>query len=50
MEEQLVEHVTMLELAALGRFYSTPEGIAIARKVLAINATTQPTLAAELLA
>jgi len=50
LEDQAVQHLTVAELAALARFYSTPEGRAVARKTLAFSAATRPVLEAELIA
>ena len=48
LEEQMVEHFTIPELAALARFYGTPEGASVMRKILAVQAAVQPMLGAEL--
>ena len=48
LETVLVEHLTIPELAALARFYATPEGASILRKTLALNAATTPALEAEI--
>jgi hypothetical protein len=42
MEAQLVDHFTVAELAALARFYGTPEGRSLARKGLAFTAAVTP--------
>jgi Uncharacterized protein conserved in bacteria (DUF2059) len=49
-EDQAAQHLTVPELAALARFYSTPEGRSVARKSLAFTAATRPVLEAELTA
>ena len=50
MEEQLVEYFTIPELAALARFYATPQGAAVMRKAPAWTAAVQPMLEAEAIA
>jgi hypothetical protein len=48
MEAQLVERFTVAELAALARFYSTPEGQSVVRKLVAVTAAVTPILEAEI--
>jgi hypothetical protein len=48
-ETVLVEHLTIPELAALARFYATPEGAAVARKEAAFHSAILPALASELM-
>jgi len=50
MEEQIVEYFTIPELAALARFYATPEGASVMRKAPAWTAAVQPMLEAEAVA
>jgi hypothetical protein len=50
MEAQLVERFTVAELAALARFYNTPEGLSLARKGLAFTSALGPMLEAEIVA
>jgi hypothetical protein len=47
MEAQLVERFTVAELAALARFYGTPEGQSVARKLVAVTAAVTPILEAD---
>src|SRR5262245_6084809 len=46
LEAALVEHLTIPELKALGRFYATPEGEAVMGKLLALNEAMMPRLVA----
>jgi hypothetical protein len=50
LETALVEHLTIPELAAVARFYATPEGASTVRKMLAFNAAVTPVLEPELVA
>jgi uncharacterized protein DUF2059 len=47
LEDQAVEHFTIAELAALARFYATPEGRSIGRKSVAFTAAIISALEAE---
>ncbi len=47
VEEQAVEHFTIAELAALARFYATPEGRSIGRKGVAFTTAITSALEAE---
>jgi hypothetical protein len=49
-EDQVVQHLTIPELAALARFYSTPEGQSVARKTPAFTAAARPVLEAAVVA
>ena len=49
-EAKLVERFTVAELAALARFYATPEGLSLARKGIAFTAAVTPMLEAEVVA
>src|SRR5882762_241143 len=46
LEAALVELLTIPELAALARFYATPEGASVMRKLLALNDAVTPALEA----
>jgi hypothetical protein len=48
LEAALVEHYTIPELGALARFYATPEGASVFRKLVAFQTATTPALAAEI--
>ena len=50
LEEQIVEYFTIPELRALARFYVTPEGAAVMRKLPAWSAAVTPMLEAETVA
>jgi hypothetical protein len=45
-EAALVEHATIPELAALARFYATPEGASVMRKLVMLNDAVTPALEA----
>jgi hypothetical protein len=44
MEDQAVEHFTIAELAALARFYATPEGASVMRKMVAFGTVVTPAI------
>jgi len=44
LEAALVEYLTIPQLAALARFYATPEGAAVMSKLLAFNDAATPAL------
>jgi len=46
VEAALIESLTIPQLAALARFYATPEGAAVMRKLLAFNDAVTPALEA----
>jgi len=46
LEAALVEYLTIPQLAALARFYATPEGAAVMSKLLAFTDTVTPALEA----
>jgi hypothetical protein len=46
LEAALIESLTIPELAALARFYATPAGAAVMRKLLAFNDAVTPALEA----
>src|SRR5437867_12338128 len=46
LEAALVEYLTIPQLAALARFYATPEGAAVMSKLLAFNDAVTPALEA----
>jgi len=46
LEAALVEYLTIPQLGALARFYATPEGAAVMRKLLAFNDAVTPALEA----
>ena len=46
LEAALVDLLTIPELAALARFYATPEGASVMRKLLAFNDAVTPALEA----
>ena len=48
LEAMLVEHLTIPELAALARFYATPEGASVFRKLVAFQTAATPALTAEI--
>jgi hypothetical protein len=50
LETALVEYLTIPELAALARFYATPEGASVQRKILASNAMVTPAIEAAVVA
>ena len=47
LEEQIVHYFTIPELRAVARFYATPEGAAVMRKLPAFSTAVTPILAAE---
>ena len=47
--ETLVEYLTIPELAALARFYATPEGASVLRKEAVFRSAILPALAGELM-
>jgi len=49
-QEQMVEHFTIPELAAVARFYATPDGLSVMRKMLTFTTTVTPMLEAEVVA
>jgi len=44
LEAALVEYLTIPQLAALARFYATPEGAAVVRKLLTFSDAVTPAL------
>jgi hypothetical protein len=50
LEAALVEYLTIPELAALARFYATPEGASVMRKLLMLNDAVMPALEAAIVA
>lgn len=50
VEEQAVQHFTIAELAALARFYATPEGRSIGLKGVAFTTAITSALQAQLVA
>jgi hypothetical protein len=46
LEAALVELLTIPELGALARFYATPEGASVMRKLLTLNDAVTPALEA----
>src|SRR5437867_3881557 len=46
LEAALVEYLTIPQLAALARFYATPEGASVMRKLLAFTEAVTPALEA----
>ena len=50
LEEQLVQHYSVAELAAVARFYSTPEAQSLMQKMVAFTTLVTPMLEAEVYA